>query len=591
MIKSVEVINSPSAKYEAAGIGGIINIITYKKIIGGVNGGANLRASSPKGFSSNGNLTARAGKLSFSGNFGRASRSNPGSTMIYARVDKLRKNRVDQQGSHESEGRTYNGGGELSFEWNEQNTITANYSRNSSKGSSENSQLAALFDSARNPKERYRRLNTGANNSLGNDFSFDYQHNAKKNAAQQLTLSYIYSQSESNSSSDFRLIPLLNYKNQSSTTNNKDVLKEQTIKADYAHPIKEHVLELGASTIKRRSSSNYFYKTLDTTSGAFVLDTAQSNSFTYQEAIHSGYASFHLRMHLWGLQAGARLERAKLDAQFLSSGTLAKQTYINLVPTFTLSRRLKGVTSLKLSYTQRIQRHDLYYLDPYVDLADPYNISYGNPSLQPALAHVFALAYTTLIQKTSISVNTLHQFTNNSIQQFTTLGADTVASTTFGNIGRNRNTSFSLGINTALFKMVNINLNSNANYQEYHSTINGKPRNNKGLTYGFSGGFHLRLKTWRIGSNLSYNAPNILAQGRTAGYTSNSATLNKYFLKNNKANIGLSVTSLFQEHRRTFTEIDDPAFYLRRESISVIRRYNLALNYRFAKVQGSAAEK
>lgn len=298
--------------------------------------------------------------------------------------------------------------------------------------------------------------------------------------------------------------------------------------------------------------------------------------------------SLNLNMGKWRLKAGGRLEQAHLDAAFLSSGTLAVQDYLNLVPSFTLSRQLKGNSTLKLAYTHRIQRPNLYYLDPYTDLTDPYNISYGNPSLQPALAQVFNLAYSIFKKKTALNFSMVHQFTNNAIQQFTVLEADTIARTTFGNIGRNQNTSFSLGLHTTLFKKLGINLNGAANYIEYTSTIRGKTGSNKGFTYNTTGSANLRLKTWRISSSISYNAPNILAQGRTASYVSNSVTVNKYFLKNNNANLGFSVSSPFREHRRSYTEIDNPGFYQLRSSSTVIRRFSLSLNYRFVKVQGNS---
>lgn len=586
-IKTIEVITVPSSKYEAAGIGGIINITTYRKNIGGYNGGVNVRASDPKGLSTNGNLSVKAGKFSFSGNFGLTNSTSPSSSNTMIRQDKIRKSRLEQSGRNHSQNWSQNGGGEMSFEINERNILTAGYSANKGGGTNHYTQHVILYNDFNEPAVTYRRGNDGRTRSNGNDFSVDYQRNFKNNEARQLTLAFKQSNNHSGSGSQFTLQPSMDPKAATSITDNKDVSREHVLQADYIQPIKKHTLEMGGSAIRRQNTSDYFYKVRDTASGVFVLDNEQSNNFRHREDIFSGYTSLNLRMGKWRLRMGARLELVQIDAHFRSSGTTASQGYENMVPNLTLSRQLKGVSTLRLSYTQRIQRPSLFYLDPYVDKTDPWNISFGNPHLQPAQAHVFNTTYNTFFKKTAITISTFHQFTNNAIQQFTWLDADTIARTTYGNIGRNRNTSLSVSLNSTFFKFLAVNLNGNANYIEHSSMINGKTGTNSGLTYSVTGGAHLRLKTWRLAGNISHNAPNVLAQGRTAAYTTNSATVNKYFLKNNKASIGLSVSSLFREHRRSFTEIDDPAFYLWRESLSVIRHYTISFHYLFVKVQGS----
>lgn len=590
-IKTIEVITVPPSKYETQGIGGIINITTYKKTLMGYNGGMNVRTSDPKGLSANGNLSIRAGKFELSGNFGYTSSTIPVNKSSFLRRDLIRQNLMKQTGSSSGKNRSHTGGGEITYNLDDYNQLTAGYNFNKGRGTNYFIQLATWFDPLGDPAEAYRRLNQGENKQKGDDFYLDLQRTSRRNNDQQLKLSYKLNNSSNNNSSDFTVQPLLNQKRQLSTTDNKDLFREQVWQADYEQPIKKQTLELGASVIQRKSNSRYFYKDQDPLTGLFLLDSSQSNHFHYQENIYSGYASLNLRLSNWGLQAGARLEKAYIDAHFITSRTAAKQAYQNIVPSLTLSKQLKKMSTIRLSYAQRLQRPDLSCLDPYVDRTDPWNISYGNPGLQPALAHVVNLTYSTFFRKTSVTSAFFHQFTNNSIQQFTVLGADTIARTTFGNIGQNRNTSFSIGINTSIFEKLMMSFNGNTSYQQYSNYIHGKLHRNEGLTYNVSGGANLRVKTWRLSTNMSYNAPNVLVQGKTASYTSHNATVNKYFLRTNKANISLSVTSLFREHRRSFTEINDPTFYLWRESLSVIRRYNLSFNYRFIKVQGSENRK
>ena len=586
-IKTIEIITIPPSRYEAQGVGGIINITTFKKNLGGYNGGLTIRGSDPYYLSLNGNLTASLGKFGFYGGIGYQKNVSPANSSFFSRKDKLQQTLLEQVGINNSNSKSQNVSGEISYQLNSQNLITAGLGRNTSNGSSDYIQEVILFNASRAPAEAYHYLNAGNNTQCGHDINLDFQHSSKKNNAQVLTFSYKWSNSSDENTSEFALQPVVNYKERQSLSQNADRSNEQVMKVDFVQPIRKHTLEFGASAVCSDNHSRYFYENKDTTTGNFVPDTIQSNQFDYKEKIYSVYTSLDLKMGKWRLRTGGRLEQARINAHFISSGTLAIQNYSNLIPTITLSRQLKEASRISLSYTQRIDRPNLYYLDPYVDRTNPWNISYGNPELHPAVAHVFNLSYSVFKKVSSLNTTVSHYFINNAIQSFTILGPDTIARTTFGNIGSSQNLSFSIGFNTTLFKILSLILNGSTNSVKYVTTINGKAFTTKGFTYQVSGSANLRLKNWRVGSTIGYNAPNLFLQGRTASYISNNIMLNKYFLKNNRANIGLWVTSPFREYRRSFTEIDDPAFLQLRESNTLVRRFTVMLSYRFSKVQAS----
>jgi hypothetical protein len=590
-IRSIEVMTVPSSKYEAQGVGGIINIITYKKSISGYSGGVNLQASKPQGLYINSNLTASISKFSFSGNIGYNTSNTPESNSTSSRQDKRKESRLEQWGAANSNYASQNAGGEISYQLNSENIITAGYNRGKGNSGNRFNQQATLFNAAGLPSEVSRYLNIGESKQSNNDFSLDYLHSFKKNEVQQLTFLYKRSSNNDGSMTDFKPQPFATFNSQLRKTNNNEKSGEQIFQADYVQPIKKHILELGVSSILRKSSSYYFYKVLDTVTGAFEPNTSQSNAFHYTENIYAAYTSFNLKMEKWGLRLGARLEQAKIDARFVSSGTFARQKYMNVIPAFTLSRKLNGFSLVRLSYTQRLNRQTLDYLNPFIDFSDPWNISYGNPGLQPALAHVIDLTYNTSILKSFLNFAFFHQFTNSSIQQYTTLGHDTISRTTFGNIGKNKNYTFSFSGNTMLFKNLNIGLNGNASYLQYTHIVNDKPYRNEGFTYNVMASISYRFKGWRTGSNIGYNAPNVLLQGRSADYFHQNISLSKQFLKNQKATVGILVNSPFQEQRHIYTEVNDPAFYLIRQSHSIIRKYTLSLNYRLGKVHGGVQKK
>lgn len=590
-IKAIEVITTPPSRYEAEGQGGIINLIMHRKSIGGYNGSVNLQISSPKGYNLGSYLTIKKGKFGLSLNTGNSHTDHPASRRTYYREDKLRQNRLEQEGESKSESTLRYWSGELTYEPNPLNLITVSYNNSNSKGISNFTQQAGLRSSSDELKEAYKRLNTGENQQQGYDFGLDYQHSFKRSAEQLLTVSYKLSGSFSANATDFQLVPLLNYRGALSTTKNNEDFKEYTTQADYVHAIKKHTLELGVKSILRQSNSDYAYRTRDTLTGAFVLDPAFSNSFDYRQEIYAAYTSLNLKMGRWTLRAGGRLEQTKVDAHFKSSGTLAVQDYVNLVPNITLSGKFK-TTTLRLSYTQRLERPGLYYLDPYIDRTDPRNIYYGNPGLAPATTHVFGIAYNKLVKRTTINASVSHYFTNNSIVQFTTLGIDSVARTTFGNIGESQSTGFSLSVNTTVFKKLYLNLNGSTYYLQFTSTIDGKLRDNDGYTYnGYASAAYRINKSWRLSGNLSYYSPGIFLQGKTAGNTRHSATVNKTFLKDGKAALTFTANNPFQKHRHSLSEVNEPSFHLVQESYSVIRQFRLSFSYRFGKLQGDITRK
>ncbi|MBC5775619.1 TonB-dependent receptor [Pontibacter sp. KCTC 32443] len=585
-IKKVEVITNPPARYEAAGVGGIINIVTYRKSISGYNGSVNLGANSPEGYNGGSYVTANAGKVNFSGRINSSTNTSPARKYFFFREDIMQQNRLEQTGESSSKSRFNSLSGEISYDLNSLDNITGSFGLNGGKGSNNYEQHVEQLNTLGEVTEAYKNLNSGDYKTNGNDLSLSYQHSSRKNDQQLLSFSFNRISSDNKSTSDFALQPIFNYTGRVSTTNNQDKSRQYTLQADYIQPVGKQILELGLKSLLDKNSSNYFYKTQDPETGEFLLDSSQSNNFNYNQDIHAAYVSLTIKMGNWGLRSGARAEQTRLDADFRSSGTEVKQNYLNLFPSATLSYLLKGTSTIKLSYNQRIERPGLYYLDPYVDLTDPLNISFGNPTLDPATSHTVQLEFDTFFKGTSINTNIYHNFTNNSIQQFTVLGTDSVARTTYGNLGQNRNYGLTLNGNTTLFKKLNISINSGSNYVSYTSQLEGKPQNNEGFTYHIQGSTSYRFgKGWRASGNLGYNSPNILLQGKTGGYTWSSLSVNKDFLKDNKASINLAVRSPFRKTRSSSTKVINPNFYQVRESNTEIRQFSLSFNYRFGKLK------
>ncbi len=584
--KQIEIFTNPPARYEASGNGGVINIITHKRSITGYNGSVNLNGGHPASYNGSTSLTATAGKVGLTGRYSNSYTNRPGNSSRFYRLDYSSGTKLEQKGEGSNTGRAQYAGGELTWDLSPTDQLTASFGLNESKTTGNYVQQVRQLGAGGEILESFQNINSSHNEGKNKDITLSYQRSFTNNDSRSLSIDLSLNDSDNGTSSEFTLQPLVNYTGRQSVTRSSDLMREYNLQADYVQPLGKQSLEMGFKSILQESSSNYFYKNMEQETGLFLLDSALSNSFDYRQDVHAAYASLHLRNDNWSLRTGFRVEETILSANFRTSATGARQQYRNLFPNLTLTRMLQESSSLKFSYSQRIQRPGLYDLNPYVDATDPLNISYGNPELAPATSHVLQLEYAKYIKTTSLNTSLSHHFTNEAIQYFTVLGEDSVARSTYGNLGQDRRYNLTLSSNTTIAKKLSLSVNAMANYVSYSSSIEGNEQSREGFTYNARANASYRFgKSWRVSGNVSYNSPNLMLQGRTAGYTWSSLSLNKNFLKEDKASIGLSVRSPFEKFRRSVNEVDDPRFYQFRESFSIMRQYSLAFNYRFGKLR------
>ena len=591
-IKSVEVITTPPSRYDAEGIGGVINIITHRQKQGGYNGSVNLSASRPAGYYAGGFLTAVRKKFGFSAYYGHNKNASPDSRFTLNRKNNTQGGgRLEQQGEKDFRGNFQYLETEVNYEPDSLNLFSASYSYNINRGSNFYVQHVQSFDQAGQLSQAYTQQHDVQNTWRGNDIGADYQRSFRKNKEQLFTLSYKLRSTNDNATSDFNFFPVLHYRGSLNKTENKGSFREHTFQADYVQPVKEQLVELGIKSILRSNQSNYYYKSLNPNTDTYEINNALSNLFNYSQDIYAAYASVTLHQDKWGLKAGGRLEKTMINADFKSSGTVATQEQLNFIPSVIFSRQLQHTSILKLAYVQRIERPSLYYLNPYQNIIDPKNVSFGNPTLVPAISNQFDLSYNAYFGGTSVSAGTYYNFTNNAIQRFTTTGTDGIARTTYGNIGRSSIYGISLSGNIELLEKININLNSNSNYVWLSSIIDSKPQRNKGFTFDVFGYLSYKfLKSWRVSGNVGYNSPNILLQGKSGDYFYNSLALNKDILKE-KGNLSFNVSNPFRKERRWFNELDTPNFYQFQEPYFLQRWFSLTFNYRFGKLEEEMVRK
>jgi len=436
-IKTVEVITSPSSKYDAEGSGGIINIITKKNSLQGLNlnvdAGVGNRGSM---LSLNGGY--RKGKAGFTiGGFGRGSyntitKSELSQTSIVEGV----ATETRQTGDGNSKGLfgQYNLGFDYDLAKNQ--SITAGVRYGVRNMINQQDLITQLYKNGSQTDRSGR--NVDAKNLSGTvDANIDYLHTFKPQ--QEWSISTLYSRNDLTNNFDADLLNSGNNVTRRQRNENKSINQEFTFQTDYQTPIKKNqLLEFGGKAIFREVTSDYQFLIAEAT-GDFVKENDQpSGQLTYHQNIAAGYTSYtYTTKSRYTFKGGVRYEHTFIDASTREGGSIGVGNYGVLVPSVNASKTIKG-TTLKLGYNRRIQRPGLAQLNPNFNSANPQNITIGNPELRPELTNNFELGVSKNIKKVFVNATFFGRVTNNAISQVRQPSDSLPGAiiTTFENIGR-----------------------------------------------------------------------------------------------------------------------------------------------------------
>lgn len=594
-IKSVEVITSPSAKYDAEGSAGIINIITKKSTMQGftmnVDGNVGLRGSN---LGLNTNL--RVGKMGFSlGGFGR---SNYNVTGSYLNSQTTKDSEGNFAIRNQQEANTRNQGlfGNYNFGWD--------YDINKN-----NSLVAAVRFGARNGRNYQDDLltqtfeyETLTSTTLRNVAVKDLSNNVDANLTYTHTFnqpgrefSILTSLSRNNRTNDF-VNNILNPDGSIGSrlrNDNDSYNQEATVQADYVNPIgKNHIIELGGKNISRTVSSKYSYFTA-TGEGEYVLNpnASLSNNLDYNQNVTAGYLSYTVSLPKgYSLKAGGRYEYTTIQANLQDEIDIDIPSYGTLVPSANLSKKLKNGT-VKIAYNRRIQRPSIQYLNPNIQASNPTNIQEGNPSLSPEFTNNYELSYSTYIKNASFNISTFVRNTNNAIQSIrdttTFNGNSGVIRTTYQNIGQED------AYGASVFTNINISekLSLNGGTDFYYAVLNN---NNPDPVYAASNtgwvisgrmfGSYNFTKLWGLQFFGFYRGRQIQLQGTQGGFGIYSLSLKRDFA-NKKGSIGFGAENFFNfDGWKIKNQQETPLLVQRSTNVMNNMSFKINFSFRFGKM-------
>ena len=582
-IVKIEVITTPPAKYDAEGLAGIINIITTKNIDEGYNIGVNVRDNTAWGPGLNLNGTVKQGKFGFSGYAGLGAQ-NKTVTPYSSNETFIGDGSVLSQAGDNSWGGHYKyANGDFSYEIDTLNLLTASIDYETDRNNQTTTGLTKTMigDSL---TQRYYENNLSNSHYQGFDASINYQLGFKRSKDQLLTLSYKYSYSPNTQATSNDFSEIYNYPQANYNQYNNAGTREHTIQLDYAQPLSKKLsMELGGKAVLRNDFSDFQSDTLNNATNQFVLDPGQTNNFTYHQNIYSLYNSYQLKLAKWTAKAGLRLEETTVGADFSSVDTTLKTNYSNLIPSISIQRSLTSTSSVNFGFTERIQRPNIYELNPFINRSNPQFITAGNPDLKPELNHVFELNYSQF-SKGSINLGLSYSFSNNSIQNVSSLTPDNVTYSTYQNLGSNQSLGLNVNTNYPITKKLSITINGLINKVWLKGVYDGNLDKNTGyvgnmftsINYKFDDGY-------RIGTNTGYFSGNVNLQGKSSYFIFNSYVFSKELLNKN-ATVSFVANNPWSKFWNGSSYTSTPDFYQQTNNENTYRTFAIRLSYKFGKL-------
>ena len=597
LIEKVEVITNPSARYEAEGMAGIINIVLKKNQNQGFNGAIESTAGYPENFGLTAIVNYRKNKLNFFLNWGEFYRRTPGRGKIYQEVySDGQTDYLQQTNKSNVRGLVHNIRGGADYFFNEKTILTASY-------------IFRRTDVRRISDFNYLDYKKSLNNLTGITYRQQDEKEAEPNGEYALTFKKSFAKKGKEFSADLRYLDYWERsdqiytqvgKNGDSSPNpanskvqkalNDEFERQWIFQVDYTNPIgKDAKVETGLRTSFRDMINDYVV-TQQQASGEFVVMPGLQNLFAYKENITAAYAIFGSKLNKFSYQVGIRGEVTDIQTELRQTKESNPRNYANMFPSAHLTYSISDDNSYQLGYSRRVRRPTYNDLSPFVTLSDNRNFFSGNPNLNPEFTNSFDLGHLRYFEKGSISSSLFYRHTTGKIERIREVDA-------LGNsrtIPQNVTDQLSMGVEVtssiAFTKDYKADLSLNAfRAKTDASNVNA---NYVSDTYSWFARHTSRIKLGKgIDGQIraNYEAPQKTPQGSRGYIAWMDLSASKDIMKGN-GTMTLNVLDIFSS-RISRGEANGIAFYTRSEFQGRLTQVNLTFNYRFKTTKQGAKQR
>lgn len=585
LIDRVEVITNPSAKYEAEGMAGIINIVLKKQNKKGLHGSFDLSAGLPKNYGVTANLNYRKNRLNFFANYGIQDRRFDGGGNQYTEFYSNDTTTITiQDRDNDRGGLSHNFRFGADYYFNPKNILTAAFSYRTGKDDNFASlnYYDYLFDLNTPLGSTYRTDDEKEDDSnleynityrksfeeKGREFVFDVQYDDRKETERSNFLEQYYDENG----------VLLSGTELMQRSRNEEGQYQLRLTADYTHPLgKEGKFETGLLASFREINNDYLVEELNDQDWEVL--TNLSNNFIYDEDIQAAYAILGNKSGKISYQAGLRMERSSVVTKLITTNEINDRSYVNFFPSAHIAYELADQNSFQVSYSRRVRRPRFWDLNPFFTFSDSRNQWSGNPNLDPEFTDSYEIGHLKYWEKGSLSSSVYYRHTTDVIERITTFDNEGISYTRPENLSTRNDYGFEF--NWSYDPLKNLRLNGNFNF--FRSITEGtfEDQDFNADTYSWFTRFTSKLTLWKeldVQTTFNYRAPRETTQGKYKAMYHLDLGMSKDFLKK-KGTLTLSVRDMFNTRKRRYiTEGDN--FYTEGDFQWRGRMVRLSFNYR-----------
>ncbi|OSY87810.1 hypothetical protein WH52_10325 [Tenacibaculum holothuriorum] len=406
-IEKVEVITSPSARYDAEGTAGILNIILRKGKITGFNGSVNLTLGNPDQFGIAPSLNYRTKKINLFSNLGYSYRKGPGnsfSKFSYLGGDNVIDSIQTEDRTFDRTNKNFNASIGLEYFLTKNSSITGSFFYRNSKGDDIATNIInqLMFN---NPQD-ITRIENEEEKGIDKQYSLNYTNNFD-GKGQKLTIDLQYGESD-----ETELSPITS--NGVLTEDNSQVTKstDKLFQIDYVLPIGEKSqFEIGHKTTLQDLSSDFKVNILDPTN-----NFDPSNAINFKQNIYAFYTQYGSKIDKFSYLLGLRTEITDIDLDLLTTNKTSDKNFTEWFPTVNLGYELNDNENLTLGYSRRLRRPRHWFLNPFETRSSTTNFFRGNPDLTPTFTSSFDLGYNTRVKKLNLGASIYYQISTDLIR-------------------------------------------------------------------------------------------------------------------------------------------------------------------------------
>ena len=596
-IDKVEVISNPSARYDAEGGAGILNIVLKKGKTNGLNGSIVATVGFPQNFNLQSSINFKSELFNFFSNVGLTNSISPGNFLTNTNYFDANRNiertiNETRNNDRERKGHNYNFGIDLNLDKSTTWTNTLNFR----KSDGENPEIVKLKNNLLSGNFERNRNNDQFTYNQNVEFATNFTKKFKKDG-HKFSADFSASIDDDNDSSlifDF----ITGQENLKTTTKTKNFQNQykQLLQADYVLPIgKMSQFETGYKGDINKLKTDFGTGNIDV-SGNYTANLSNTNQFNYKENINAIYMQFGSKYKLFSYLVGLRLEDSEINFN-LKNEIENKKNYKNWFPSAFLTYPISDISTISLNYSKRITRPRNRFINPFAGINSDINFFIGNPDINPSLTDALDFGFLTKIKKITFTSSLYYNRTKNPFlfirrQNGNVINNVPVLVSTPINLNFDNRFGIEFTANFSPAKWWKFNTNFNFFQSDINGIYNYNLQSNNALV---TEKFERKSTNWflKFNSKISlpykidwqtngiYTAPQNTPQGKSlAVYTLNLA-FSKDVLKD-KATVSLNVSDLFNS-TKMIRQFNLPTIESYTEMQRRERQINLSFTYRFNK--------